>query len=143
MIYSLILQKIFNMKKSIKLLVLLMAALPAFCFAQEKKSNWPQMKTFHGLMSSTFHPAEDGNLLPLREKADSLYIVAKLWEESTIPSDFKPAETAAALKKLAAQCASIKKAVRGKTSDPELKSMITSAHETFHTLVGECRKADH
>jgi hypothetical protein len=130
------------MKKILQLVLLLLAIVPSLSFAQQKKAVWPEMKKFHSFMSSSFHPAEEGNLKPLKENADSLYIAAKLWQESTIPASFKPAETAAALKKLVKQCAIIKKSVGADLSDKELTALITEAHETFHTLAGECRKAD-
>jgi hypothetical protein len=110
--------------------------------AQTQKPLWPQMKAFHSFMSGSFHPAEEGNLAPLKAKADSLYITAKLWSESAIPASFKPAETKAALAKLEAECAAIKAAVSDKKPDEALKKMITAAHDTFHHIVGECRKAD-
>lgn len=130
------------MKKKFPLLVCLLALLAGNSFSQQKKAAWPEMKTFHSFMAATFHPAEDGNLNPLRAKADSLYIVAKLWQASSIPSTFKPVETTAALKKLASQCAGIKKSVDAKANDKDLTERITAAHDTFHTLAGECRKAD-
>ena len=111
-------------------------------FAQEKKAGWPEMKTFHGYMAATFHPAEEGNLAPLRQKSDSLYRAARAWQSSVIPNNFKPAETTAALKKLVAKCASIKKASDAKIDDKALTVMITDAHDIFHHIVGECTKAD-
>jgi hypothetical protein len=130
------------MKKAIQLAVILIAMLPAISFGQAKKAVWAEMKTFHSYMSSTFHPAEEGNLAPLKAKADSLFITAKLWQKSEIPATFKPEETKAALIKLVNQCAKVKKAVEAKMNDEQLKKMIAEAHNIFHTIVGECRKAD-
>lgn len=128
------------MKK--QLMIIAMLAMVSVTFAQTAKPSWAEMKTFHSFMSSTFHPAEEGDFAPLKTKADSLLIVAKLWEASSIPSDFKPAETKAALAKLVNKCQAIKKAVATKQADERLKKLITEAHDIFHTIVGECRKAD-
>jgi 16S rRNA C967 or C1407 C5-methylase (RsmB/RsmF family) len=129
--------------KKINLLLVVMLMLTASCFAQTQKAAWPEMKNFHKYMSTTFHPAEEGNLAPLKAKADSLYYAAKAWMGSPIPSNFKADETTAALKKLNVQCNDIWAAVQGgKTSDEKLKEMITEAHDTFHKIAGECRKAD-
>ena len=130
------------MKKTIQILILLLAILPVTIFAQKKKAVWQEMKTFHLYISATFHPAEEGNLQPLKEKADSLYNAAKNWQASAIPSNYKPTETTAALKKLVKQCASIKKYVDAKMSDKDLTHLITEAHEIFHNIAGECKKAD-
>lgn len=64
------------------------------------------------------------------------------WQASAIPADFKPAETKAALAKLVFKCELISKAVSANQSDENLKTLITDAHDVFHTIVGECRKAE-
>jgi hypothetical protein len=130
------------MKLQMRAIILLMVLIPATCFSQKEKSSWPEMKTFHSYMAATFHPSEEGNLLPLKAKADSLYIAAKQWSETAIPSNFKPVETKAELTKLVAQCATLKEAVAAKKNDKELTKLITEAHDIFHKIVGECRKAD-
>ena len=130
------------MKKVFQFALIIIAFLPVIGTAQTKAAVWPQMKTFHSYMAATFHPAEEGNLQPLREKADSLYNAAKNWQASAIPSNYKPTETSAALTKLVKQCASVKKYVDAKMSDKDLTHLITEAHEIFHNIAGECKKAD-
>ena len=61
---------------------------------------------------------------------------------SAIPSNFKTEETQTALKKLNQQCQDILVKVRENATDEKLKAMITEAHEIFHNIVGECRKAE-
>jgi hypothetical protein len=131
------------MKRIFASALIALALLPAVSNAQAKKPVWPEMKTFHSFMSSSFHPAEEGNVAPLKAKADSLYITAMQWEASAIPASFKPEETKVQLKKLVKQCATLKKAVSSKSiDDKQLIAMISEAHDTFHTIVGECRKAE-
>ncbi|MBL0055655.1 MAG: hypothetical protein IPP31_05560 [Chitinophagaceae bacterium] len=130
------------MKKKIIVLLFTVLAMITITIAQTTKKTWPEMKTFHSFMSSTFHPSEDGDLVPLKAKADSLLIAAQSWKASAIPSDFKPEETRAALDKLVKQCQAIRNAVSQKSPDDKLKKMIKEAHDTFHTIVGECRKAE-
>ena len=123
-------------------LVLLITVLFSLNISAQTQTVWPEMKEFHGVMSATFHPAEDGNLQPLKEKAESLYEVSKKWMASAIPSSFKAEETKVALKKLNHQCQDILAKVKENASDEKLKAMITEAHEIFHNIVGECRKAE-
>ena len=130
------------MKKVFQLIVLVIALLPTISFSQTKAAVWPEMKRFHSYMAATFHPAEEGNLQPLRDKADSLYNAAKNWQASEIPSNYKPTETSAALTKLVKHCASVKKYVDAKMSDKDLTVLITEAHDIFHNIAGECKKAD-
>ncbi|MEQ1553515.1 MAG: hypothetical protein ABL929_05015 [Ferruginibacter sp.] len=130
------------MKKKIQILYIVILTSASVSFAQAKKTVWSEMKTFHSFMSSTFHPAEEGNLAPLRAKADSLLITAKLWQASPIDESFKPKETNATLKKLVKQCGTINNAVKKNASDKKLTLLITQAHDIFHTIVGECRKVE-
>jgi hypothetical protein len=94
-------------------------------------------------MAATFHPTEEGNFKPLREKADSLYLASKMWMGSKVPADFKEKETTENLAKLNRQCSDILAAVKANASDDKLKTMITEAHDTFHKIAAECRKGDH
>ena len=48
--------------------------------AQDKKQDWKEMHSFHGVMSKTFHPAEEGNVAPLKENATALVQKAKEWQ---------------------------------------------------------------
>ncbi len=122
--------------------ILLMALNPLLNAQKADKPVWKELKTFHGLMSSSFHPAEEGNFTPLKQKADSLLLAARNWLASSVPADFKPAETKAALEKLVAQCTRVKKEVDNKAPDEVLMKNITEAHNVFHTITGECRKSD-
>ncbi len=131
------------MKKIFQLAVILMAFVPAISFGQEAKQNhWTEMKEFHTLMSATFHPVEDGNYVPLKEKAEDLFKASRAWQKSTIPANFKIEKTKDALRKLTIQCGGLHKAVEANKSDAELKLLITEAHDTFHLIAGECRNAD-
>lgn len=130
------------MNKKIKLLILTVFCAATSVVAQNTPAAWSEMKSFHHFMSTTFHPAEEGNLTPLKEKADSMLTAAKQWQTSLIPSDYKIEETKSALNKLVKQCTAIKAAVANKSSDEELKKQITVAHDIFHTIVKECKKED-
>ena len=128
------------MKKIIFITTAAFLLFSSVTFAQSSKAVWAEMKTFHSFMAGTFHPAEEGNLAPLKQKADSLEITAKLWQASAIPANYKPVETKEALAQLVAKTTAINKALAAKESDDNLKKLIGEAHEIFHHIVGECRK---
>ena len=110
-------------------------------FAQTKTTAWPQMTTFHELMSSTFHPAEEGNFAPLKEKAADLYRAAKIWYSVDVPAEYDFKATKTTLQQLMIKCNDIWAEVASKTSsDAKLKTMITEAHDLFHKVSGECKK---
>lgn len=128
------------------LFLLLAISLTSFSFAQNSEvkdhsSVWPEMKAFHEVMAATFHPAEKGDLGPLKSKAAELYKAAKLWDGSTIPDDYNKKETAATLHQLLVKCNEIWSATTSeKSSDKKLMAMIDEAHEIFHKIMGVCKK---
>ena len=130
------------MKNIIYSAIVTLSLLPLAGFAQPTATPWPELKSFHAMISATFHPSEEGNFKPLRQKADSLLIVAKLWQASPIPEGYKIALTKSTLIKLVKQCGLIKTSVKSKTSDAKLKMMISEAHDIFHTIVEKCREAE-
>ncbi|MGF2410920.1 hypothetical protein [Ferruginibacter sp.] len=130
------------MKKKIQLLALALFIFITATIAQNKPAAWAEMKAFHSLMSTSFHPSEEGNLTPLKQQADSMFIAAKQWQASPIPDTYKPKETKKALKQLVKECKGIKNAVAANAADDELKKKIAAAHDVFHTIVKECKKEE-
>jgi hypothetical protein len=132
-----------RMKKVLQFAVILMAFVPAIAFGQSQKLVWPELKAFHELMSASFHPAEEGNFAPLKANADNLFATAKSCQKSVIPQDqFKLKETKEALRKLVIECGAVQKAVIANRTDTELMRLLSQAHSTFHTIMGECRQQE-
>jgi len=130
--------------KRIAVLLGLMFTMGFTGFAQTstgaKSSGWTEMNNFHAVMSATFHAAEEGNLVPLKERVAELYRASKVWLASNIPSTYKAEETKATLEKLMLQCHEVWRNVDDKADDAKLTALITEAHNTFHKIVGECKK---
>ncbi len=126
--------------REVKFLFLMLAlsftALPVF--SQEAK--WMEMENFHAVMSVSFHPAEENNLQPLKEKSADLLSKAKAWQKSVAPEEFNADATKPILKHLVKQCKLIKAAVNDNTADTALKVMIIKAHDIFHEIKEKCRK---
>lgn len=98
------------------------------------------MHDFHDVMGSTFHPAEEDDLQPLKENSALLVERAKAWQNSTVPEGYDGELTKPILKKLVKECEAIHKAVKAGKPDAQLKAMITEAHDTFHEIMEKCRK---
>ena len=109
-------------------------------FAQ--KASWKEMEDFHTVMSTTFHPAEENDLGPVKTKSDELVSKAISWKKSSVPEGYDASLTKPVLKKLVTQCKELQSAVAAKKSDTELKVKITEAHDTFHEIMEKCRKED-
>lgn len=125
--------------KKFALILITIVGLAQAAFAQQE---WKEMDAFHHIMSGTFHPAENGDYKPLRMKADSLYMAAVTWQKSAIPATFKEKETKELLDKLVAETKDIAEANKKGINDGDLFVKINNAHDTFHKIVGECRKDD-
>jgi hypothetical protein len=104
-----------------------------------QKKEWKEMHDFHEVMSKTFHPSEENNLKPLRERAAELHEKAVKWEASAVPEGYKAEETKKHLKTLSKETADIEAAVKANKSDADLKKMIAHAHDTFHEVMEKCR----
>lgn len=103
---------------------------------------WKELQNFHTVMAKTFHPAEEGNLKPLKENATELVSKAKEWQAAAVPAGYKKEETAKVLTALVAKCTEIEKAVKAKADDKKLTSLITEAHDVFHQIAEKCREND-
>jgi hypothetical protein len=124
-----------------KLLVLAFAAIVSLgAFAQQ--ADWKQMEDFHGVMSKTFHPAEEGNLKPLKANVSDLVAKAKAWESGSVPAGFDAKVAKPILKQLVAKCTAVEAAVKAKKSDKELTTLITATHDVFHELKEKCRPGE-
>lgn len=119
-------------------IVLFFTIVAQFGFAQQKE--WKEMHAFHTVMSKTFHPAEEGNLQPVKNNAVLLLAKAKAWKASTPPAGYDAAVTTPILAQLTEDCTAIKNAVGNKQPNEKLKTLITQAHETFHQIMEKCRK---
>ena len=131
-----------EMKKKIVFFSVLLFLMLSAPFAQQKK-DWKEMKSFHSIMSKTFHPTEDGNMQPLKDSVDILVATAKTWQSAQVPEGYNAKVTKPILKKLVKQCNTIKKAVMTKKSDDELKKLIAAAHDIFHEIMEKCTKEEH
>jgi len=105
-----------------------------------EKDNWPALKDFHKVMSQTFHPAETGNLQPLRTRANELLAKSLLLKNSTPPLSLNKPSIQDAMSLLMSQCLEIQKSVAKKAKDEKLKKQIIEAHDTFHVIQGLCNE---
>ncbi len=113
--------------------------------AQSKSifDTWAELKTFHGVMSTTFHPAEEGNLEPIRTRSKEMYDKATALAKSDIPAEFNKPEIKDAVKRLRSGSKALNKLVKKKGSDAEVTKSITALHDVFHEIVGLCRDENH
>jgi hypothetical protein len=104
--------------------------------------SWPELKAFHAVMAQTFHPSEEGNLNPIRERSGELNEKAVALEKSKIPADFNSPEIITATKELSAKTKALDDLIKAKGTDEKVTALLAETHESFHKIVGLCNKGD-
>ncbi len=103
-------------------------------------SQWPALDEYHKVMSKTFHPAEEGNLEPIKTYAAELAAKAKLLNQSAIPEAFHKPGIKELVIKLENESAALTQLVKAKKNDGVLKKAIYALHDRFHEIMGKCKQ---
>ncbi len=103
-----------------------------------EKDAWQALKDFHMVMAQTFHPVEEGNYKPIRERSGEMLSKAKMLASSKVPASFQSAEITKALNDLVDGSAKLDKLVSKKAKDEKIKDSLTKLHDTFHIIQGLC-----
>lgn len=126
------------MKKILALAVLFSAALFFNPAQAQKKAKWAEMETFHEVMGKTFHPAEKGDLQPIKTRSQEMVDKAIAWQNSTAPEGYNQAAVKKSLKKLVKGAKEINKMVQKNAADDELKKELSELHDVFHEIMEKC-----
>jgi superoxide dismutase len=103
-----------------------------------EKDTWQALKDFHLVMAQTFHPAEEGNLKPIRERSGEMLEKAQRLTTSAIPASFDKADIKKAIADLVEGAQKLDKTIRKKGKDAVITKQLTDLHEVFHTIQGLC-----
>lgn len=122
--------------KKFYLLLVFSSLLPGVK-GQEK---WKEMYDFHSVISDTFHPAEEGNLKPVKDSATALVKRAVAWQTAPVPKGYNKTVAAEQLRKLVDATLQLEADVKMNKPDPELKAGITKVHDIFHTIAEKCKE---
>lgn len=106
--------------------------------AQSIFEKWPTLKTFHEVMSQTFHPVEEGDFGPLKSRSLELFQKAEALLKNDIPEEYRTNAILSAAERLQLKSKSLHKLVLAKASDEELVKSLTELHNIFHEIVGLC-----
>ncbi|MES2382847.1 MAG: hypothetical protein V4538_17500 [Bacteroidota bacterium] len=129
--------------KKIIVLLLSLISFSTINKAQSLMEKWPELKAFHSVMSQTFHPSEEGNLQPIKERSAELLEKANALSKSTIPADYKNEKISNAVKRLAIGAEKLNTAIKDKKiSDAEITQALTKLHDVFHEIIGLCKNEE-
>ena len=106
--------------------------------AQSTFDKWPAIKEFHEVMSQTFHPAEEGNLAPIKARSEEMMNKAAMLLKSDIPTEFRTDAILASAEQLQLRSKAMHKLVLSNGTDSAIVKSITDLHDTFHGIVGLC-----
>lgn len=110
----------------------------------QTKVEWKEKNDFHTVMSQTFHPVEEGNFKPIRERSGEMVEKAIAWQKSSIPADFKNVKGIKKnLNKLVKESQKLDKKIKSNATDAQIKADLTALHDIFHQIVGLCETTDH
>lgn len=131
--------------KTLKLFILLtfMVITSTTINAQFKLAQWPALKTFHGVMSETFHPSEEGKLEPIKTRSGEMYQKAVAVSKSTVPADLKNQKgIKTAVADLVKGTKELDALIKAKATDEVIKTKLVGLHDTFHKIIETCNKDD-
>lgn len=128
------------MKKMIMAVLFVLASVTAYSQDNNKSvfDTWPELKAFHGVMSQTFHPSEEGNLEPIRTRIDEFKTRAEALADSKIPDNLNNEKVKTAVADLKSGAAALKKQIDARANDETVKKAIADLHDVFHKIVGLC-----
>ena len=105
-----------------------------------EKDAWTELKEFHKVMAQTFHPAEEGNLQPIKTRSGEMLAKAKMLQAGKIPASFDTPQIKKALSDLVTGSESLDKLVMKKKKDAAIAASLTKLHDTFHIIQGLCNE---
>ncbi|MBC7749084.1 MAG: hypothetical protein H7Z76_11020 [Methylotenera sp.] len=122
-------------------LVLALIVVANSVLAQSTFEKWPAIKEFHEVMSQTFHPAEEGNVAPIKARSEEMMNKAAMLLKSDIPTEFRTNAILASAERLQLKSKALHKLVKSNGTDAAIVKSITDLHDTFHEIVGLCSDA--
>ena len=122
-------------------LVLALIVVANSVSAQYTFDKWPAIKEFHEGMSQTFHPAEEGNLAPIKARSEEMMNKAAMLLKSDIPTEFRTDAILASAERLQLKSKALHKLVLSNGTEAAIVKSITDLHDTFHEIVGLCSDA--
>ena len=107
------------------------------------QAQWTEKNEFHKVMAQTYHPSEEGNFEPIRSRVGEMHDKAVAWANSTPPKEFDKPEIKSTIKEMIGEIVVLKGMIEKKATNEELKPKMEALHDTFHKIVGMCKKDDH
>ncbi len=99
---------------------------------------WEALDAFHDVISATWHPAENGDLGPIKARSAELAQAARALEKAEVPSQFDPERLALGRRQLRKDSVALHRLVQRGGGDAEIKAALKALYGVFHQVMGEC-----
>ncbi len=126
------------MKKLKVVIAIVLLVVANSVSAQSTFDKWPAIKEFHDVMSETFHPAEEGNLAPIKARSEEMMNKAAALMTVIMPAEFRTKAIYASVEKLIGQSNALHDLIIAKGADDTIVKSLTEMHDVFHEIVGLC-----
>lgn len=101
--------------------------------------SWTALNEFHKILSQTYHPAEEGNMDPIKTRSAELMLAAVNLKSSKKPKSVDTAEINSSIEILVKKSNELHKMVKKKMTNPILKAKLYEIHQEFHKLEESCK----
>jgi len=93
-------------------------------------------------MSSTYHPAEEGNLEPIKKRSSEMVAKAIAWQNANAPEGYDKKKVKKPLKALVKGSKNLEKLTKTNASDKELAASLSGLHDIFHEIMEKCEDGE-
>ena len=120
------------------IITLVFSLIATLGFAQSATDKWPALKEMHGVISETYHPSEEGNLVPAKARAKELVTKATALNKSKIPAGLDAARLKPAMANLLIETKKVEAMVKEGADDKSLMDQMAIMHDAYHQISGLC-----
>ncbi len=107
-------------------------------------SEWPEMDSFHMVMSEAFHPYKDSaNFDPVKRLAEVLAQQAEAWASAELPDKVNNDEMKAQLNQLKEDTHALSALIKESATDEELSLALNDLHDSFHKIMEAWKDGNH
>ena len=100
---------------------------------------WAELNAFQVVLGATFHPTEDGNLDPIRERSGELLAKAKAIQNGKVPPAYNKPDITKTIGELVKEADALNQLVVKKADDKTLTKKLAELNDLFHTIQGFSR----
>eukprot|EP00386_Alphamonas_edax_P013425 GDKI01041460.1.p1 GENE.GDKI01041460.1~~GDKI01041460.1.p1 ORF type:complete len:105 (+),score=22.46 GDKI01041460.1:88-402(+) len=100
------------------------------------------MRTFHTILSQTFHPAEEGDMQPIKTRSHELFQTAKLINITPFPEAYDNEVMHKTVKKLVKESDKLNALVVREEQNTTIMKQLNIVHDTFHEIAGMCKQPE-